>query len=309
MTATGITLSGSSAGNYQLSSTTATTTANITPATPTLTWTNPAAITYGTALSSTQLNATASVQGSFAYNPVSATVLGAGIQTLFTTFTPSDTTDYYTASASVTISVATAGSSVALVSNNNPSTYNAPVTFTATVTGNPAGPATPSGTVSFYNGPTLIGSNIALSAGVATNPPIATLPGGTDSITASYSGDANYAPSTSPVLVQSVSPVITGLSLPQGPPQMGFVITGQGFGSGGTVWIQFTDGLYDNLPLVPGTAWSSTSLSVQIPPGATQASGNIVVTAGGNANGAGGVNSVTNNPAFTITAGFGCSAQ
>src|SRR5207244_12113907 len=38
----------------------------VSKATPTITWNNPANITYGTALSGTQLNATASVAGTFA---------------------------------------------------------------------------------------------------------------------------------------------------------------------------------------------------------------------------------------------------
>ena len=38
-------------------------------ATPTITWATPADITYGTALSATQLNATASAPGTFAYTP------------------------------------------------------------------------------------------------------------------------------------------------------------------------------------------------------------------------------------------------
>jgi hypothetical protein len=37
--------------------------------TPAITWAAPSAITYGTALSATQLNATASVAGSFVYTP------------------------------------------------------------------------------------------------------------------------------------------------------------------------------------------------------------------------------------------------
>ena len=44
-------------------------------ATPTITWPNPADITYGTALGSTQLDATANVAGNFAYNPPIGTVL------------------------------------------------------------------------------------------------------------------------------------------------------------------------------------------------------------------------------------------
>lgn len=72
---------------------------------PTITWPTPAAITYGTALSSAQLDATASVAGSFAYNPAAGTVPKAGTQTLNTTFTPTDTMHYTTATASVQITV------------------------------------------------------------------------------------------------------------------------------------------------------------------------------------------------------------
>ena len=77
-------------------------------ATPTITWVTPAAITYGTALSSTQLNATASVAGTYSYSPALGTVLQAGIQTLSVTFTPTDTTDYTTATATVTVNVSPA---------------------------------------------------------------------------------------------------------------------------------------------------------------------------------------------------------
>ena len=63
------------------------------------------AISYGTQLSATQLDATANVAGTFVYTPASGTVLPAGSQTLSVTFTPSDTTDYTTAKASVTLSV------------------------------------------------------------------------------------------------------------------------------------------------------------------------------------------------------------
>ena len=55
---------------------------NVAQATPTITWSNPANITYGTALSGTQLDATGSVPGTFTYNPVAGTVLDAGTKTL-----------------------------------------------------------------------------------------------------------------------------------------------------------------------------------------------------------------------------------
>jgi RHS repeat-associated protein len=73
--------------------------------TPTITWSSPAAITYGTALSATQLNATASVGGTFTYSPAAGTVLTAGAQTLSVTFTPTNTTSYNSAMATVTLTV------------------------------------------------------------------------------------------------------------------------------------------------------------------------------------------------------------
>ena len=50
----------------------------VTKATPSITWPTPATIVYGTALSATQLNATASVPGTFVYTPAAGTVLPAG---------------------------------------------------------------------------------------------------------------------------------------------------------------------------------------------------------------------------------------
>ena len=58
---------------------------------PSLTWTNPASIAETTALGATQLNAVASVPGTYAYSPAAGTVLTAGKQSLKVTFTPTDT--------------------------------------------------------------------------------------------------------------------------------------------------------------------------------------------------------------------------
>ena len=87
-------------------SATATATINVLPATPTISWANPANVVYGTALSGTQLDATASVPGTFTYTPVAGTILGAGNnQILSVSFTPTDTTDYTSATATATINV------------------------------------------------------------------------------------------------------------------------------------------------------------------------------------------------------------
>jgi hypothetical protein len=89
--------------DYSTASATVTLTVN--EATPTITWPTPAAIAYGAGLGSAQLDAASSVAGSFAYSPVSGTVLGAGPQTLTATFTPTDAADYTAATRTVTLTV------------------------------------------------------------------------------------------------------------------------------------------------------------------------------------------------------------
>jgi len=80
--------------------------------TPTITWPAPSAIDYGVALSSTQLNATASVAGTFAYTPAAGSVLNAGTEKLSVLFTPADAIDYSTASSTVPLTVNKADASV-----------------------------------------------------------------------------------------------------------------------------------------------------------------------------------------------------
>lgn len=69
-----------------------------------LSWATPAPITYGTALSATQLDATATVAGTFVYTPAAGTVLGAGTQTLSVTFTPANTS-YASVTTTVNLAV------------------------------------------------------------------------------------------------------------------------------------------------------------------------------------------------------------
>ena len=91
-------------GNYQ-PSTSGTVPLTVSQATPAITWATPAAIIYGTALGATQLDATAQTGGAFAYSPSAGTVLDVGSHTVTVTFTPTDATDYTTATASVTLVV------------------------------------------------------------------------------------------------------------------------------------------------------------------------------------------------------------
>jgi hypothetical protein len=78
----------------------------ISQALPTLKWSNPADISFGTLLGATQLNATASVPGTFAYVPPSGTKLPLGSsQGLAVSFSPTDSVDYATVRTSVSINV------------------------------------------------------------------------------------------------------------------------------------------------------------------------------------------------------------
>jgi hypothetical protein len=117
----------------------------------------------------------------------------------------------------------------ALTSSLNPSPFGQAVTFTATVTVQPGFDKkdTPTGTVSFSDGTTNIGSS-PVSTGVATFP-ISTLMVGTHSITATYSGDTNFATSTSPAVQQVVQSLpgatSTALTLSSGTVAVGTSVT------------------------------------------------------------------------------------
>jgi hypothetical protein len=128
---------------------------------PVITWSNPALITYGTALSKKQLNATANVSGTFVYKPPSGTVLNAGSQTLSTTFTPTDATLYNTAAKSVILTVDRATSTVTLSGLTH--TYDGSAKA-ATATTTPAGLSTSI----TYNGSTTAPINAGSYAVVAT---------------------------------------------------------------------------------------------------------------------------------------------
>jgi hypothetical protein len=68
-------------------------------------WPSPSSIPYGTPLSEAQLNATASVPGTFAYGPSEGNVLPPGKHTLLLVFTPDDLKTYAIANATSAIKV------------------------------------------------------------------------------------------------------------------------------------------------------------------------------------------------------------
>ncbi|HEY6471930.1 MAG TPA: Ig-like domain-containing protein [Acidimicrobiales bacterium] len=89
------------------------------------------------------------------------------------------------------------------------------VTLHASVAAAQAGPAPVSGSVSFYDGTTLLGSTPVTVSGGTGNASltVSNLAPGTHHITATYSGDANYAGSTSSTLSLTVNKEATSLSV------------------------------------------------------------------------------------------------
>ena len=98
-------------------------------------------------------------------------------------------------SAAVSVTVNQAASATAIASSANPSFAGQSVTLTANVTS--PGP-TPTGSVTFTSGPTTLGT-VALSGGSAAYTTSSFTTVGTQTITASYSGDANTQASSGPL--------------------------------------------------------------------------------------------------------------
>ena len=91
--------------------------------------------------------------------------------------------------------------STALTASLNPGDINQAVALTATVTSQTA--QHPTGSVTFFNGATPLGSSPLSSAGTTTLTP--TFPTATTfNLTAVYHGDANFSPSTSPVFLETI---------------------------------------------------------------------------------------------------------
>lgn len=169
--------------------------------------------------------------------------LGAGTHSISATYI-GDSNFTGSTSPTLTQTVSQGTSTTTLVSSTNPASSGAPVTFTATVTG--AG-AVPSGTVTFKDGVTTIGTGALNGSGQAALVTSA-LALGTHSITAVYAGDANFTGSSSSALAQvTVSTAsATALTATPNPAASGAAVTFAATvtGSGGTPTgsVTFKDG-------------------------------------------------------------------
>jgi hypothetical protein len=152
----------------------------------------------------------------------------------------------------------------------SPITQGASITFTGAVSGSPS-----VGTMTFYAGPGLtnpIGSPVNVVNGSATSPATTTLPVGTDTVTAVYSGGTGFAGSqgTESVVVNAAT-ATTVTSTPASPITQGasiiFTGTVSGSPSVGTVTFYAGPGLTNQIGapvnVVNGTATSAATTTLR----------------------------------------------
>jgi hypothetical protein len=249
-------------------------------ATPVITWATPAPILKGTALSATQLDATASVPGTFVYSPAAGSTPAAGIDTLTATFTPTDTADY-AAPAPATVSLTVLAETITLSSTSG-------ITGSVLIiTGSNFGSTQGSSTVTFGGVAAAVSS--WTSSAISVTVPASLTPG-------SYEVSVNIGGiPIGEALFVVPPPTISNLSLKQGPVGMGIVITGVAFGNTqgsstvtiGNVLAQSQWSIVNNIP----------QITAQVPalaPGTE----NVVVT----------VNGVKSAPyQFTVDSAFACN--
>ena len=176
---------------------------------------------------------------------------------------------------------------VLLTPPEGPSEEGSPVTLTATV------PAGATGTVTFDDGTTVLGivtipSSTVRTGGTTVTLVVSTLTPGTHTITAVFSGDANFAPSTSPPITLVVTPAPPDFTVASSTPRQlippgasaSFIIAVSSMNE------PFTDPVTmsaTNLPLgatytfspaavTPGTAGANTTFTVSVPPQSNMAS-------------------------------------
>ncbi len=246
--------------------------------TSTITWATPSAITYGTPLSGTQLDANSTVAGSFNYTPALGTVLPAGPQILSVTFTPADAVDYSMATQTVQLAVNKAAPSITW--------------------------ATPAAIV---YGTALSATQLEATASApgtfAYTPVAGTIPpAGSDTLSVTFTptdaADYSVATSTMTLTVNNPAPAVLGMTplfVSMGSPAFTLTVNGSGFVPNSTVYWGATAlaTLYVN----------AGQLTAQVPASDVVAAGIVGITVGTPAPGGG----TSSNLQFEIdstTSGF-----
>ena len=137
--------------------------------------------------------------------------LGAGTHTITAVYGGDVTFTGSTSSAITQTVLPKTATTTTLNSSLNPSYVGQSVTFTAAVS-----PSGASGTVTFYDGTTILGTGSLNSSGQASSS-TSTLAAGSHKITASYGGDSNFTASTSAALTQTVNKFATSATVTLSP--------------------------------------------------------------------------------------------
>jgi hypothetical protein len=164
-----------------------------------------------TALATVPLNAT----GSATFTPAS---LALGSHSITVSYS-GDANFLASTSAALTQQVNQASATITLTSSLNPAVVGQPVVFTAKVASNSPGVGTPTGTITFNDGSTVLGTATLDNTG-STSFNASSLLVGSHSITATYSGDVNFVAGVSSALAERVNttaPVASTTALASSP--------------------------------------------------------------------------------------------
>jgi hypothetical protein len=179
----------------------------------------------GTAITGCSARPLTLVSGSYQAT-CTTSALAAGNHTIRAAY--SGDTNYSGSSAAITQTVSQKPTATGLTSGTNPSTYGQAVTFTATVS-----PTDGGGTVSFSVGtgtartPICAPQSLSRAGGsYQARCTVSTLPAGTDTITATYSGDTDYGRSSA-TAKQTVNktPTATAVTSSKNPSRHGQPVT------------------------------------------------------------------------------------
>ena len=120
-----------------------------------------------------------------------------------------------TTSPALTVTITKAATITAVTASANPAAWHQPVTLTAAVSVVAPGSGTPTGMVTFFNGPTTLGTAALIAGHAALTTSALTV--GDHAITASYAGAATFNGSVSTVFTETVVPAPSATTLTASP--------------------------------------------------------------------------------------------
>jgi hypothetical protein len=138
------------------------------------------------------------------YSTVATISSNVGTYPIVPSVTGANLTDYAVTVQNGTLTVTQAGTTTSMNAGSSSATPGQSVTLTAQVV--PVTTGTPTGSVAFYDGATLLGTS-SLTAGIATLSTTSLTAGASNTLQAVYSGDNNFTTSTSSTSSVSVAPL------------------------------------------------------------------------------------------------------